>query len=102
MALARATYEKYGFEDFKLKGGVLEGREELKAVQALKEAFPKARITLDPNGGWLLKDALALAPELKKVLAYCEDPCGRGPLLRPRNYGGVPPGERHAHRHQHD
>lgn len=70
VALARATYEKYGFEDFKLKGGVLEGREELKAVQALKEAFPKARITLDPNGGWLLKDALALAPELKKVLAY--------------------------------
>ena len=41
VALARATYEKYGFEDFKLKGGVLEGREELKAVQALKEAFPK-------------------------------------------------------------
>ena len=76
VALARATYDKYGFEDFKLKGGVLEGKEELKAVQALKEAFPKARITLDPNGGWLLKDALALAPELKKVLAYCEDPCG--------------------------
>ena len=76
VALAKATYDKYGFEDFKLKGGVLEGREELKAVQALKEAFPKARITLDPNGGWLLKDALALAPELKKVLAYCEDPCG--------------------------
>ena len=76
VALAKATYEKYGFEDFKLKGGVLEGKEELKAVQALKEAFPEARITLDPNGGWLLKDALALAPELKKVLAYCEDPCG--------------------------
>lgn len=41
VALARATYEKYGFEDFKLKGGVLDGREELKAVQALKEAFPQ-------------------------------------------------------------
>ena len=27
VALARATYEKYGFEDFKLKGGVLDGRE---------------------------------------------------------------------------
>lgn len=76
VALAKAAYDRYGFEDFKLKGGVLAGGEELKAVQALKEAFPKARITLDPNGGWLLKDALALAPELKKVLAYCEDPCG--------------------------
>ena len=63
---AKAAYDRYGFEDFKLKGGVLEGREELKAVQALKDTFPKARITLDPNGGWLLKDALTLAPELKK------------------------------------
>lgn len=76
VALAKATQKKYGFQDFKLKGGVLEGKEELKAVQALKEAFPDARITLDPNGGWLLKDALELAPELKKVLTYCEDPCG--------------------------
>ncbi|MPM48992.1 Glucarate dehydratase [bioreactor metagenome] len=76
VALAKATYDKYGFQDFKLKGGVLEGKEELKAVQALKEAFPDARITLDPNGAWSLKEALALAPELKKVLAYCEDPCG--------------------------
>lgn len=76
VALVRATYEKYGFEGLKFKGGVLEGRKELRAVQALKEAFPKARITLDPNGGWLLKGALALAPELKKVLAYCEDPYG--------------------------
>ena len=76
VALAKATYDKYGFEDFKLKGGVLEAKEELKAVQALKETFPEARITLDPNGAWYLKDALDLAPELKKVLAYCEDPCG--------------------------
>lgn len=76
VALAKATYDKYGFQDFKLKGGVLAGKEELRAVQALKETFPDARITLDPNGGWLLKEALELAPQLKKVLAYCEDPCG--------------------------
>lgn len=76
VALAKATQEKYGFQDFKLKGGVLAGKEEVKAVTALKEAFPDARITLDPNGGWLLKEALELAPDLKKVLTYCEDPCG--------------------------
>lgn len=76
VAQAKATQEKYGFEDFKLKGGVLEPEEELKAVQALKEAFPNARIDLDPNGCWSLDQALKLAPELKKVLAYCEDPCG--------------------------
>ena len=76
VAQAKATHEKYGFEDFKLKGGVLEPEEELKAVQALKKAFPDARIDLDPNGCWSLAKSLELAPELKKVLAYCEDPCG--------------------------
>ncbi|NMB42532.1 MAG: glucarate dehydratase, partial [Clostridiales bacterium] len=39
--LAKATKEKYGFSDFKLKGGVLTGQEEMKAVVALKEAFPE-------------------------------------------------------------
>ena len=40
--MAKATYEKYGFEDFKLKGGVLEPEQELEAVRAIKEAFPDA------------------------------------------------------------
>ena len=76
VALAKATNEKYGFEDFKLKGGVLAPQEEVKAVTAIKEAFPNARVDLDPNGCWSLEKSLELAPELKKVLAYCEDPCG--------------------------
>lgn len=76
VAQAKATHEKYGFVDFKLKGGVLAAKEELKAVQAIKEAFPEARVDLDPNGCWSLAEALEIAPELKKVLAYCEDPCG--------------------------
>lgn len=76
VALAEATQEKYGFEDFKLKGGVLAGREEIKAIKALKERFPKARITLDPNGGWLLKDAIALCRDMHGILTYCEDPAG--------------------------
>lgn len=76
VALARATHEKYGFEDFKLKGGVLPPKEELKAVQAIKAAFPEARVDLDPNGCWSLKEALEIAPQLKECLAYCEDPCG--------------------------
>lgn len=74
--LAKATHDKYGFEDFKLKGGVLSAKEEVKAVTAIKEAFPNARVDLDPNGCWSLKEALEVAPDLKKVLAYCEDPCG--------------------------
>jgi glucarate dehydratase len=74
--LAEAAYKRYGFNDFKLKGGVLRGEEEIEAVTALAERFPEARITLDPNGGWLLKDAIRLCRDKHDVLAYAEDPCG--------------------------
>ena len=74
--LAEAAQQRYGFSDFKLKGGVLAGAEEVKAVTALHERFPSARITLDPNGGWLLADAIELCRDLGDVLAYAEDPCG--------------------------
>ena len=74
--LAEATHELYGFNDFKLKGGVLRGEEEVEAVRALHARFPGARITLDPNGGWLLEDAIRLCRDLHGVMAYAEDPCG--------------------------
>lgn len=74
--LAEAAYERYGFEDFKLKGGVLKGEEEIEAIKALHERFPEARITIDPNGAWLLKDAIEICENLHGVLAYAEDPCG--------------------------
>ena len=74
--LAEATHARYGFSDFKLKGGVLRGEQEVDAIRALHERFPKARITLDPNGGWWLKDAVRLCRDLHGVLAYAEDPCG--------------------------
>ena len=73
---AEAAQERYGFNDFKLKGGVLRGAEEIEAVTALHERFPDARVTLDPNGGWLLKDAIRLMRDMKNVVAYAEDPCG--------------------------
>ena len=76
VALAKATKEKYGFIDFKLKGGVLSAKDELKAVQAIKKEFPDARVDLDPTGAWSLAEALEIKDELKEVLAYCEDPCG--------------------------
>lgn len=74
--LAEAARERYGFNDFKLKGGVLRGEDEVAAVTALHERFPEARVTLDPNGGWLLKDALRLMRDMRDVVAYAEDPCG--------------------------
>ena len=74
--LAEAAHAKYGFKDFKLKGGVLSGDAEIEAVTALAERFPEARITLDPNGAWSLKEAIRLCRDQHQVLAYAEDPCG--------------------------
>ncbi|WP_203136282.1 enolase C-terminal domain-like protein [Microbacterium sp. JZ31] len=74
--LAEAARQRYGFRDFKLKGGVLDGDAEVDVVTALAARFPDARITLDPNGGWLLEDAVRLGERLRGVVAYAEDPCG--------------------------
>ena len=74
--LAEAAYDRYGFKDFKLKGGVLSGDAEIEAVTALAERFPEARVTLDPNGAWSLKEAIRLCRDQHHVLAYAEDPCG--------------------------
>ncbi|HUA98206.1 MAG TPA: enolase C-terminal domain-like protein [Terracidiphilus sp.] len=73
---AEAAEERYGFADFKLKGGVLSGAEEMRAVEALARRFPEARITLDPNGAWSLREAIGLCRGRQDVLAYAEDPCG--------------------------
>ena len=74
--LAEAAEARYGFRDFKLKGGVLHGEEEIAAVTALAKRFPNARVTLDPNGAWSLAEAVRLCRGLNSVLAYAEDPCG--------------------------
>ena len=74
--LAEASRERYGFKDFKLKGGVQAGDLEVDAVTAIKERFPEARVTLDPNGGWLLEEAVRLGRRMQGVVAYAEDPCG--------------------------
>ena len=74
--LAEAAHARYGFNDFKLKGGALRAEAEIDALIALHERFPQARVTLDPNGGWLLKDALRLMRDMRGVVAYAEDPCG--------------------------
>lgn len=74
--LAEAMQAQYGFQDFKLKGGVLQGDEEMAAATALAQRFPDARITLDPNGAWSLEEAVRLCRGQRDVLAYAEDPCG--------------------------
>jgi glucarate dehydratase len=74
--LAVAAHTRYGFRDFKLKGGVFPGATEMEAVAALAQRFPGARITLDPNGAWSLNEAVRLCRGQGHILAYAEDPCG--------------------------
>ena len=74
--LAEAARERFGFKDFKLKGGVLSGEKEMEAATALAARFPKARIAVDPNGAWSLREAIRLCADKQKILAYAEDPCG--------------------------
>jgi glucarate dehydratase len=76
LKLAEAAEARYGFKDFKLKGGVLAGSHEMETVTALAERFPQARITLDPNGAWSLDEAVRLCSGKRSILAYAEDPCG--------------------------
>jgi glucarate dehydratase len=74
--LAEAAEKRYGFKNFKLKGGVLPGGQEMEAVTALAERFPDSRITIDPNGAWSLEEAIRLCTNKQHILAYAEDPCG--------------------------
>ena len=74
--LAETSKELYGFKDFKLKGGVFDGTKEVETIKALKERFPEAKITVDPNGCWSLKEAVELCKDMHGILSYCEDPCG--------------------------
>ena len=73
---AQLLHEKYGFRSFKLKGGVLPGEVEMACVRAVKKAFPDARVNIDPNGAWSLREAVALCQDMHGVATYMEDPCG--------------------------
>jgi L-alanine-DL-glutamate epimerase-like enolase superfamily enzyme len=52
----------YGFKDFKLKGGVLAGDEEMEAIVALHEALPRCAHHPGPQRGWSLRDAIRAVP----------------------------------------
>src|ERR1700722_6304773 len=60
VGLAEAARARYGFNDFKLKGGVLAGEQEGAGGAARGERFPDARIAPGPNGAWSLAEAVRL------------------------------------------
>jgi len=64
----------FGFQAQRRRAAARRGRD--RSGDGAARALPEARITLDPNGGWLLKDAVRLCRDQHRVLAYAEDPCG--------------------------
>ena len=97
LRVAEAAQQRYGFSNFKLKGGVHHGEFEMEAVAALAEHFPGARVTIDPNGAWSLAEAIRLCRGKDSVLAYVEDPCraedgfsGREIMAEFRRSTGIP------------
>ena len=75
--LAEAAYETYGFNDFKLKGGVLKaGEDEIAAVTAIHETLPRCPRHPRPERRVVAEEAIRLCKGRGDVLAYAEDPCG--------------------------
>ncbi|MFN0104565.1 MAG: enolase C-terminal domain-like protein [Bryobacteraceae bacterium] len=70
---------EYGFEEIKLKGGVLEPAEEIAAICALRAEFgPNHPLRIDPNCAWSVDTSVHVGRELREELTdggYLEDPC---------------------------
>lgn len=79
VAQCKQFIANYGFEEIKLKGGVLEPAEEIRTIQKLREEFgPKFPLRIDPNCAWSVDTSVEIGRALKQELTnggYLEDPC---------------------------
>ena len=78
VAQAQRMVDQYGFGSIKLKAGVFEPELEIAGLRALRAAFPKHPLRIDPNGGWSVATTRRLMPALSEpgLLEYLEDPVG--------------------------
>ena len=74
VAQAKRMIGEYGFTAIKLKGGVFPPDEEMKAIEALHDAFPNHPLRLDPNAAWTPQTSIKVAAGLAGILEYLEDP----------------------------
>jgi glucarate dehydratase len=74
VAQAQRMIGEYGFTAIKLKGGVFPPDEEMKAIEALHDAFPGVPLRLDPNAAWTPQTSVKVAAGLAGILEYLEDP----------------------------
>ncbi|MDZ4802259.1 MAG: enolase C-terminal domain-like protein [Bryobacteraceae bacterium] len=75
----RDFVHRYGFEEIKLKGGVLDPEVEIATIRALREDFgPSYPLRIDPNCAWSIETSCHVGRSLKDELSdggYLEDPC---------------------------
>ena len=101
--LAEAAHERYGFNDFKLKGGVLRGDDEIEAVTALHERFPRGARHARPERRLAAEGRDPPDARHARRAGLRRRPVRRRRrLLRPRGDGRVPPRHRPADGDQHD
>jgi glucarate dehydratase len=75
VGFANDVVKKYGFKTLKYKNGVLPPDQEIETFIALRKAFPKHRIRLDPNAAWTVTTAVHVARRLHDYdMEYLEDP----------------------------
>lgn len=52
----------HGFEVIKVKAGAPDPEDDIERVRVIRDAAPRARLLLDPNGAWSVAEADALLP----------------------------------------
>jgi glucarate dehydratase len=75
VAWAKELVEKYKFRTIKFKNGVFPVDEEIETFIALRKAFPRHKIRIDPNAVWSVSTAIRVAKALRDYEPeYLEDP----------------------------
>lgn len=87
VAFAESLVKKYGFKTLKFKNGVMPAEEEIETFMALRKAFSKLKIRMDPNAVWSVTTSVYVAKKLRDYdLEYLEDPtwglCGMARVNR--------------------
>ena len=100
---AEAAYERYGFNDFKLKGGVLAGARRNEGHRGTGQALSQGAHHPRPQRRLVAEGSDRLVQGPRRCAGLCRGPLRRGSrLFRARDHGGIPPRHRPSHRHQHD
>ncbi len=76
---AKQMIAKYGFQEIKLKGGVLPPDEEVESIRQLRQEFGSGvPLRIDPNCAWSVDTSVKVGEDLAEELSkggYLEDPC---------------------------